>query len=282
MSKLKELIESAKSQKSEMNWKVLAYDPEQDNKLVDEYKDFECFNQANMKKRELLEKNPKLIVQVMSESVQKNEAYKRISVNKTDYSIDDSSSPIRILPIRPYDESDYYKGYYDPSKQKAFYRTSSGKMKAGLIKYKDKDAQIKYMAQELEKLNKSIEPMMSYESAQKNEGIHFGQPNVDKCYNELMDVTFQEMKKRNGKELSDKEFEAFRPMLLKKYPKEVVDYCYMKANESAQKNEDGTSWKVILELRAPSSMNNKAVEDKLERVIESNGMTVLDVTAERY
>lgn len=81
------------------------------------------------------------------------------------------------------------------------------------------------------------------ESAQKNEGVHFGQPNVDKCYNELMDISFQEMKKRNGKELSDKEFEAFRPTLLKKYPKEVVDYCYMKANEDfktqepAQKNQ---------------------------------------------
>ena len=78
---------------------------------------------------------------------------------------------------------------------------------------------------------------------QKNEGVHFGQPNVDKCYNELMDISFQEMKKRNGKELSDKEFEAFRPTLLKKYPKEVVDYCYMKANEDfktqepAQKNQ---------------------------------------------
>lgn len=51
--------------------------------------------------------------------------------------------------------------------------------------------------------------------------------------------------------------------------------------ESSQKNEDGTSWKAVLELRAPSSMNNKAVEDKLEKVIEQNGMTVLDVTAER-
>lgn len=69
------------------------------------------------------------------------------------------------------------------------------------------------------------------ESSHKNEGVHFGQPNVDKCYNELMDMSFEEMKKRNGKELSDKEFEAFRPILLKKYPKEVVDFCYMKATE---------------------------------------------------
>lgn len=76
-----------------------------------------------------------------------------------------------------------------------------------------------------------------FESAQKNEGVHFGQPDVDKCYSELMDISFQEMKKRHGKELTDKEFEAFRPILLKKYPKEVVDYCYIKANESAQKNE---------------------------------------------
>ena len=51
--------------------------------------------------------------------------------------------------------------------------------------------------------------------------------------------------------------------------------------ESSQKNEDGTSWFVTLELRAPSSMNNRAVEDKLEKVIEQNGITVLDVTAER-
>lgn len=51
--------------------------------------------------------------------------------------------------------------------------------------------------------------------------------------------------------------------------------------ESSQKNEDGASWFVTLELRAPSSMNNKAVEDKLEKVIEQNGITVLDVTAER-
>lgn len=86
-------------------------------------------------------------------------------------------------------------------------------------------------------LEEALNRWYQSESAQKNEGVHFGQPNVDKCYNELMDISFQEMKKRNGKELSDKEFEAFRPTLLKKYPKEVVDYCYMKANESAQKNE---------------------------------------------
>lgn len=143
MSDIKKLLETA-NRKCEMNWKVYAFNPAKDNELAEESPVFQCIKKAAEYKREVVEKHPDYIVEIVAES------------------------------------------------------------------------------------------------RQKNEGVHFGQPNVDKCYNELMDISFQEMKKRNGKELSDKEFEAFRPMLLKKYPKEVVDYCYMKANESAQKNEEVT------------------------------------------
>ena len=70
----KQLVEAA-NRKCEMRWKVLAFDPTEDNKLVKEFKDFDCIDCAAAKKREYLEKNPTHIVEIISESkTQKNES----------------------------------------------------------------------------------------------------------------------------------------------------------------------------------------------------------------
>lgn len=69
----KQLIEAA-NRKCEMRWKVLAFNPDEDNKLVKEFKDFDCIDCAVAKKREYLEKNPTHVVEVISESrAQRNE-----------------------------------------------------------------------------------------------------------------------------------------------------------------------------------------------------------------
>lgn len=69
----KQLIAAA-NRKCEMRWKVLAFNPDEDNKLVKEFKDFDCIDCAVAKKREYLEKNPTHVVEVISESkAQRNE-----------------------------------------------------------------------------------------------------------------------------------------------------------------------------------------------------------------
>lgn len=69
----KQLLEAA-NRKCEMRWKVLAFNPDEDNKLVKEFKDFDCIDCAAAKKREYLEKNPTHVVEIISESkAQRNE-----------------------------------------------------------------------------------------------------------------------------------------------------------------------------------------------------------------
>lgn len=69
----RQLIEAA-NRKCEMRWKVLAFNPDEDNKLVKEFKDFDCIDCAVAKKREYLEKNPTHVVEIISESkAQRNE-----------------------------------------------------------------------------------------------------------------------------------------------------------------------------------------------------------------
>ena len=76
----KQLIEAA-NRKCEMRWKVLAFNPDEDNKLVKEFKDFDCIDCAVAKKREYLEKNPTHVVEIISESkTQRNE-----TVTKSNY-----------------------------------------------------------------------------------------------------------------------------------------------------------------------------------------------------
>lgn len=65
---VKQLVEAA-NRKCEMRWKVLVFDSEKDNELVDEFKDFECIDCAAMKKREILEKHPNRVVEIIAESV---------------------------------------------------------------------------------------------------------------------------------------------------------------------------------------------------------------------
>lgn len=70
---IKQLVEAA-NRKCEMRWKVLAFNPDKDNELVGEFKDFNCIDCAAQKKRELLAKNPNYTVEIISESkAQKNE-----------------------------------------------------------------------------------------------------------------------------------------------------------------------------------------------------------------
>lgn len=78
----KQLLEAA-NRKYEMRWKVLAFNPDEDNKLVKEFKDFDCIDCAAAKKREYLEKNPTHIVEIISESkAQKNEAVTKDNIDK--------------------------------------------------------------------------------------------------------------------------------------------------------------------------------------------------------
>lgn len=70
---LKKLLEQA-TRKCEMRWKVLAFNPKEDNKLVKEFNDFDCIDCAQAKKREYLEKNPEHIVEIIAESTQMNGA----------------------------------------------------------------------------------------------------------------------------------------------------------------------------------------------------------------
>lgn len=73
--KLRQLIESAKSRKSEMRWKVLSYDPELDNKLVSTSDTYDCICKAAEYKRKELKEHPNYIVEIISESkARKNEA----------------------------------------------------------------------------------------------------------------------------------------------------------------------------------------------------------------
>ena len=74
MSDIKQLLEKA-TRKTEMNWRVFAYDPEKDNKLVHTSKEaFPCIKMAGEYKMDLAKKNPNYIIEIIAESAQKNEA----------------------------------------------------------------------------------------------------------------------------------------------------------------------------------------------------------------
>ena len=74
MSDIKQLLEKA-TRKTEMRWRVFAFDPEQDNKLVHTSKDaFDCIKMAGEYKMDLAKKNPNYIIEIVAESAQKNEA----------------------------------------------------------------------------------------------------------------------------------------------------------------------------------------------------------------
>lgn len=77
MSDIKQLLEKA-TRKTEMRWRVFAFDPEQDNKLVHTSKDaFDCIKMAGEYKMDLAKKNPNYIIEIIAESKeQRNEAYK--------------------------------------------------------------------------------------------------------------------------------------------------------------------------------------------------------------
>ena len=90
MSDIKQLLEKA-TRKTEMKWRVFAFDPEQDNKLVHTSKDaFDCIKMAGEYKMDLAKKNPNYIIEIIAESkekkkvAQKNEAkeYKLYKLKK--------------------------------------------------------------------------------------------------------------------------------------------------------------------------------------------------------
>lgn len=73
MNKLKYLIEQA-TRKTEMRWRVFAYDPDKDNALVGTPKTYDCICGASAAKMEILKDHPNYVVEIIAESVQKNEA----------------------------------------------------------------------------------------------------------------------------------------------------------------------------------------------------------------
>lgn len=73
MNKLQRLIEKA-TQKSEMRWKVYAFDPEKDNAPVGTPKAYDCICKAGTAKMEILKDHPNYIVEIIAESAQKNES----------------------------------------------------------------------------------------------------------------------------------------------------------------------------------------------------------------
>ena len=178
----RQLIEAA-NRKCEMRWKVLAFNPDEDNKLVKEFKDFDCIDCAVAKKREYLEKNPAHVVEVISESInRKTEAGKEIKVGNQRFYTTNDNGIIFVRKIAPYDDADYYYAVYDPQKVRLVFTQSGGKNKqASMVKYNDTAKQLEEIAKKLIELNKHIQPKMVHESSQKNEG----KVNMSKLKNEI-------------------------------------------------------------------------------------------------
>lgn len=65
---LKQLLEKA-NRKCEMSWKAYAYDPEKDNKLVDQSKKFDNIEDANRWKADYAKKHNKHIIEIVAEAV---------------------------------------------------------------------------------------------------------------------------------------------------------------------------------------------------------------------
>lgn len=167
----KQLLEAA-NRKCEMRWKVLAFNPDEDNKLVKEFKDFDCIDCAAAKKREYLEKNPTHIVEIISESkVQRNEAGKEIKVSNQRFYVTSSDGVLLVKKIAPYDDADYYYAVYDPQRAQLVFTQNGGKNKrASMVKYNDTTKQLEEIAKKLIELNKQIQPKMTHESkVQRNE-----------------------------------------------------------------------------------------------------------------
>ena len=83
MSQLKHLLEKA-TQKNEMKWRVYAYDPAKDNKLVHTSELFDDINGAGIEKAEWLKKHPEHTIEIIAEAVAKA----RIDIGNDD--IDDA------------------------------------------------------------------------------------------------------------------------------------------------------------------------------------------------
>lgn len=93
MSDIKQLLEKA-TRKTEMRWRVLAFDPEQDNKLVHTSKNtFDCIKMAGEYKMDLAKKNPNYIIEIIAESKEKKKIDTKVF--DIDFSKPDATSKLQ-------------------------------------------------------------------------------------------------------------------------------------------------------------------------------------------
>lgn len=174
----KQLIEAA-NRKCEMRWKVLVFNPDEDNKLVKEFKDFDCIDCAAAKKREYLEKNPTHIVEIISEAMIKPD--KHTVIVKHDGKIDKYEYDTKSLADKY--AAEYKAKGYDAKVVKESTQKNESKLKYftytqnGLKTKADCDKALSYMKKELTEepnfdvkkvIQRDMEIVKSWKS-QKNE-----------------------------------------------------------------------------------------------------------------
>ena len=279
MSQLKQLLEKA-TQKNEMKWRVYAYDPAKDNKLVHTSKTFDCINDAGIEKAELLKKNPDYTIEIIAESA-------NIDVKNPGVLEVPDGKKVDELPQSHFEKLVDKKGYAEVIRALTNLEVWN----------KDKNKSLSSWASNMaDKLKKKFRP----ESAQINEDKQSEE--LDELIYHINDRILQLdtvhkmrhddlAKAINANDLSKiKSILAnCRSYIIAKDIVDSFDRAKKLANtmkefslESAQMNET-RSYTVTVKLEVPDKMNNRDIENYIEnRVDNSNfGVYVLDVTAER-
>lgn len=270
MSNLRDLLSKA-NRKHEMRWKVLVFDPKKDNELVDEFKDFECIDCATAKKRELLEKHPDKTIEIIAEAIAKA----RIDIGNDD--IDDAYMDVNYAISRDtnYKLKDFKKESAQKNEALNLDKLTDADAKQLIMYLNDfiKDKASKYYY--IDKIEAILKKRYKAESSQKNESY-----------------TVQNVKTREDAEkiikdkCKPKDFHFTDAGIAYDGKKNIAQYTphsnQLVIFESAQINET-RGYKVIVELGVPDNMNNRDIEDEVERLLRSSRKidVVIDVTAER-
>lgn len=251
MSQLKHLLEKA-TQKNEMKWRVYAYDPAKDNKLVHTSELFDDINGAGIEKAEWLKKHPEHTIEIIAESA-------NIDVKNPGALEVPDGKKVDELPQSHFEKLVDKKGYQEVIRALANLEVWN----------KDKNKSLSQWASNMaDKLKKKFRP----ESAQKNEA----DPNAEKTL-----ITKKQTIQRLAAKLTN---DNLLPQLkqFKDYVDDVYNFALKNFDESAQMNET-RSYKVTVKLEVPDKMNNRDIEDYIENKVDNSnfGVYVLDVTAER-
>ena len=204
MSKLKQLIETA-NRKCEMAWKVYAFNPAKDNELAEESPVFQCIKKAAEYKREVAEKHPDYIVEIVAESRQKNESWTDIypilgNIGEKRYMNKQKELPRDLM------EKEFRKALKDKG-----LKPTEHDIEYALYKYYE----------------------YYDESSQKNE-------NSIQDYRNFVDIA-DKLEKKLGKPASDKQLEQAYTKAYPSYAGKVdglLSMYHRRTDESSQKNED--------------------------------------------